>query len=161
MSGGKSSLCCCDVGCSLKVGGLNMLLSHTAWHIALISSCTDASGPKQTHTQPEINTAELKTHTVYVIWLLNTLLFCGGRWKTTCHFVLPIGKACCFPSKPNSVPLGYKIISKIILNCVKLLLCVIFHHISKTLNYLCTTSCSLTPSLIGTVFLNSGGEKNK
>lgn len=54
MNGGKGSLCCCCVG------GLNMLLSHTAWHIALISSCTDASGPKQTHTQPERKTAELK-----------------------------------------------------------------------------------------------------
>lgn len=50
-----------------------MLLSHTAWHIALISSCTDASGPRQTHTQPERNTAELnKTFKVYYMALKHT-----------------------------------------------------------------------------------------
>lgn len=125
-NGGKGSLCCCCVGGSLEVGGLNMLLSHTAWHIALISSRTDASGPKQTHTHPERTTAELKKHSKYVIWLLNTLLSCGGRWKMTYRFVLLIGKACCFSLKPNPVPLGCKI-SKLILNCVELLLCVIFH----------------------------------
>ncbi len=59
MNGGKGSLCCCCVGGFLEPGGLNMLLSHTAWHITLISSRTDASGPKQTHTAPERTTAEL------------------------------------------------------------------------------------------------------
>lgn len=49
MKGGKGLLCC----------SLNMLLSHTAWHNARISSWTDASGPKQTHTHPERKTAEL------------------------------------------------------------------------------------------------------
>lgn len=49
MNGGKGSLCCCAGG-SLEV---NMLLSHTAWHITLISSSIDASGPKQTHTHPK------------------------------------------------------------------------------------------------------------
>lgn len=60
MNGGKGSLCCCCVGGPLEAGVLNMLLSHRAWHITLISSCTDASGPKHTHMQPERKTNELK-----------------------------------------------------------------------------------------------------
>lgn len=48
----KGSLCCSGMGHedSLEV---SLLLSHTAWHAALISSGTDASGPRQTDTQPE------------------------------------------------------------------------------------------------------------
>lgn len=44
--GGKSSRCSADAP------ELSLLRSHSAWHITLISSSIEASGPRQTHTQP-------------------------------------------------------------------------------------------------------------
>lgn len=62
MEGGKGSLCCFGAApvASLEFDELSMLLSTTAWHIALISSLAEASGPKQTHTQPARKTGGLK-----------------------------------------------------------------------------------------------------
>lgn len=51
------SLCC--VGFK-AVGQLSMLLTQAAWHIALISSRTDAFVPKQTQMQPATSRTRLK-----------------------------------------------------------------------------------------------------
>lgn len=42
----------CSAGAPLEGWERNMRRSHSAWHITLISSWTEASGPRQTHTAP-------------------------------------------------------------------------------------------------------------
>lgn len=108
MNGGKCSPCFC-------VGALNILLSHTAWHITLISSCTDASAPKQTHTQPERKTTQLKyiqtftDFTVYVCWTHADIPFLTPKRKGMLLF---------FKARLSSSGLQNK------QNYIKLLLCV-------------------------------------
>lgn len=47
---GKSSRCSAEA--PVRGWELNLLWSHSAWHITLISSWIEASGPRQTQTQP-------------------------------------------------------------------------------------------------------------
>lgn len=136
------SLCC--VGFK-AVGQLSMLLTQAAWHIALISSRTDAFVPKQTQMQPATSRTRLKN-------ILNLVNWRVIQWKRAEYrFWFPTGTACCFPLKPNSVPLSYKT-HKVNQNRVKVLICVSKNYFW---NYLWATSCNLTPSLIGVVFPNS------
>lgn len=93
MNAGKGSLC------SLDVWGLSMLLSHTAWHITLISSWTEASGPKQTHTHPKEEQRQVnKKHKTR---FFNTLLLRGRGWRQVYRCLLLVGKVCRCSSKPN------------------------------------------------------------
>lgn len=66
----------CSAEAPLEGWELNMRRSHSAWHITLISSWTEASGPRQTHTAP-VEEYRFEDHWMQII----TWLFCGGRYK--------------------------------------------------------------------------------
>lgn len=114
MNGGKCLLWLFCIRGSLEAfvfgaAGFSQLLTHKAWHIALISSRTDASRPKQTHTQPDRVTAQVqKICKVFYTELKHAVVLWKKCHTFTYHFSLLRGKACCCSSRPNEVHLGWK-----------------------------------------------------